>query len=214
MIRLDKGLAKSPLAKSPLARYEFYQKAFRVSAFGNIVMAGIVVLVQVIAWSAWTDRPEPLYFATYQDGGIISLTGQSQPFLDTGEVTNFAVKAVTRAFSMNFENWSASLNGAAVFFQQPEGWENFGVALENSGILNDIRAKRLISNVFVNKAVVIDRGVDHRGRYSWTVQIQMKISLESATEVTTKQKFVDVVVSQIPTWESPTAFGITRINMH
>ena len=209
MIRLRKGLDESPLGK-----YELYQNAFRISAFGNIAMGAIVVLFQAIAWSAWSNRQEPLYFATYQDGGIIPLTAQSQPFLDTGEVTNFAVKAVTRAFSISSRNWNRNLDSASVFFQQPEGWENFELVLKNSGILDEIIAKQLISNVVVNNAVVINRGIDHRNRYSWTVQIQMEFSLKSSTRVTTEQKFVDVVVSRTPTWESPTAFGITRINVY
>ena len=211
MIRMRKGADESPLA-----RYELYQKAFRISVIGNMVMAGVVVIFQVIAWSAWSDRPEPQYFATYEDGEIIPLVAQSQPFLGHSEVVNFAVKAVTKAFSMNFDNWSTSLDKASGYFQKPEGWTNFLTALHDSGILIDIVNSRLISNVIVNEAYVVDHGIDRRSQYSyyWTVQILIKISFESATETSIEDRIVNVVVSRIPTWESPHAIGVTRISMH
>jgi intracellular multiplication protein IcmL len=199
--------------ESPLARYETYQKAFRVSAIGNAVMAVATVASIAMAWSAWTSQPEPRYFATREDGGIIPLVAVSQPFLNNGQVTNFAVEAVTRSLTMDFKNWREDLAEASEYFQRPEGWENFLTAIKDSGTLDFVRDRRLISNAVANGATIISDGVDSRGRYSWTVQIKIKVTFESANERSVEDMLAEVVVSRIPTWQSSKAVGITRITM-
>ena len=200
-------------AESQISRHETYQKAFGVSAIANLVMAGCTVLSLAMAWSAWSSQPEPRYFATREDGGIIPLVAVSQPFLNNGQVTNFAVQAVTRSLTMDFKNWREDLAEASEYFQRPDGWNNFLAALQESGTLQFIQERRLISNAVANGAVIVDDGIDSRGRYSWTVQIPLKITMESASERSVEDMMAEVVVSRLPTWESPTAVGITRISM-
>lgn len=200
-------------AETPVARYETYQKAFRLSAAANLVLALITLVSVWMAWSAFTSQPEPRYFATREDGGIIPLVAISQPFLNNGQVTNFAVEATTRALTMDFKNWREDLAEASEYFQRPEGWDNFLTALEKSGTLDFVRNRRLISNAVANGATIIDNGIDARGRYSWTVQIPLTVTFESANERSTEDLLAEVVVSRLPTWESTAAVGITRINI-
>jgi intracellular multiplication protein IcmL len=200
-------------AESPIARYETYQKGFRVSVLVNLVLSVATVASVAMAWSAFSSQPEPRYFATREDGGIIPLVAVSQPFLNNGQVTNFAVEAVTRALTMDFKNWREDLSEASEYFQRPDGWNNFLSAIQESGTLDFVRQRRLISNAVANGAVIIDDGVDARGRYSWTVQIPIKITFESANERSVEEMLAEVVVSRLPTWESSKAVGITRISM-
>lgn len=200
-------------SESPVSRHETYQRAFKVSAVANVIMAAATAASIAMAWSAWSSQPEPRYFATREDGGIIPLVAVSQPFLNNGQVTNFAVEAVTRSLTMDFKNWREDLADASVYFQRPDGWTNFLTAIQDSGTLDFIRNKRLISNAVANGAVIIDAGIDSRGRYSWTVQIPLKITFESSAERSVQDMMAEVVISRLPTWESPTAVGITRISI-
>lgn len=200
-------------AESPIARHETYQKAFKVSALANVILSIATVASIAMAWTAYSSKPEPRYFATREDGGIIPLVAISQPFLNNGQVTNFAVEAVTRSLTMDFKNWREDLAEASEYFQRPEGWNNFLTAIQESGTLDFVRERRLISNAVANGAVIIDDGIDARGRYSWTVQIPLKITFESANERSVEEMMAEVVVSRLPTWESTTAVGITRISM-
>ncbi len=204
---------RSGAAESPLARYETYQKAFRFSAIANVIMGIATVTSIAMAWGAYSSQPEPRYFATREDGGIIPLVAVSSPFLNNGQVTNFAVEAVTRALTMDFKNWREDLAQASEYFQRPEGWNNFLTAIDESGTLDFVRNKRLISNAVANGATIIDDGVDARGRYSWTVQIPLKVTFESANERSVEDMMAEVIVSRLPTWESSKAVGITRITM-
>lgn len=199
--------------ESALARHETYQKAFRVSAFANVILAVVSLTSVSMAWNAMTSIPEPKYFATREDGGIIPLVAISSPFLNNGQVTNFAVEAVTHAMTMDFKNWREDLAESSQYFQRPDGWENFLQALESSGTLDFIRKRRLISNAVANQATIVDSGLDARGRYSWTVQVKIMVTYESSSERSTEEMLAEVVVSRIPTWESSRAVGITRISM-
>ena len=169
---------RSGAVESPLARYETYQKAYRVSAIGNVIMAVATTASIAMAWGAYSSQPEPRYFATREDGGIIPLVAVSSPFLNNGQVTNFAVEAVTRALTMDFKNWREDLAQASEYFQRPEGWNNFLTAIDKSGTLDFVRNKRLISNAVANGATIVDDGVDALGRYSWTVQIPLKVTTQ------------------------------------
>lgn len=199
--------------ETSLSRHETYQKAFRYSAMANIVLALITLLSVSMAWSAFTSKPEPRYFATREDGGIVPLVAVSQPFLSNGQVTNFAVEAVTRAMTMDFKNWRDDLNEASGYFQRPDGWSNFLKALEASGTLDFVRNKRLVSNAVANGATIVKSGVNEKGHYSWIVQIPLTITFESASERSRENVLAEVVVSRLPTWESSRAVGITRISM-
>ena len=197
--------------ESSLARYDTYRKAFRSSAFGNGIMMLAVAISGLMAWSAWTEKQNPRYFATYQDGGIIPLVALSLPFLDTGEVTNFAVEAVTRAMSMNFIEWRQSLNNSSRYFESKGAWEEFLNALETSGRLDYIRNQKLISNAVVNEAFILEHGIDEQNRYSWKVRIKMKTTHEKSDKRSIEENIVDLVISRVNTWENPSAIGITRI---
>lgn len=196
-----------------LARHELYRTAFKYSALANLVMAACLLAAVAFAWKGWTARPEPRYFATREDGGIIPLVAISNPFLNPGQVTNFAVEAVTHSFSTDFANWRDDMSEASEYFQRPEGWQSFLAALQSSGMLDFIRENRVVSSAVANGAVIIEDGIDARGRYSWTVQVPLTVTYESASQRTSQSLLAEVVVARLPTWESPAAVGITRVNI-
>jgi intracellular multiplication protein IcmL len=207
------GLNRLGTSEAKLDRYETYKRGFQLATIGLCLM-GVVTLVSVsMAYWAFTSKPEPRYFATREDGGIIPLIAVNQPFLQDGQVTNFAVEAVTTSMTMDFANWRQDLAESSKYFQRPDGYQNFLAALENAKILDFVRDRNLVSTAIANGAVITGRGVDALGRYSWTLQIPLRVTYQSANERTTQELLAEVVVSRVPTWESPSAIGITRITM-
>lgn len=200
-------------SEAKTGRFETYKKGFHLAALASIVMAGVSLTSVITAYWAFTNKPEPRYFATREDGGIIPLIAVNQPFLQDGQITNFAVEAVTAAMTMDFANWRQDLSSASQYFQRPDGWENFLTALEKAKILDFIRERNLVSTAVANGASIVGSGVDARGRYSWTVQVPMKVTYQSANEKSNEDYLAEIIVSRIPTWESSDAVGITRITM-
>ena len=176
-----------------------------------VAMAAVTGIAVLAAAWALSVKPEPRYFAARENGGILPLVPVSIPFLSDGEVTNFAVDAVTRALTMDFANWRSDLSGASRYFERPTGWNSFLDALEGSGMLAYIREHRLVSTAVANGAVIVSAGPDAGKRYGWTIQIPLTITYESASELSRDSLVAEVDVSRLPTWEVPDAVGITRI---
>ena len=176
-----------------------------------IMMTAVTGMAVAASIAAIATRPEPRYFAAKADGGILPLVPVSSPFLTDGQVTNFAVEAVTRALTMDFANWRSDLSGASAYFERPDGWNNFLDAINDSGMLSYIREHRLVSTVVATGAVIVSAGLDDRKRYSWVVQIPLNVTYESASEISRDSLVAEMSISRLPTWEVPEAVGITRI---
>ena len=192
-------------------RYETWMRSHMRMTYAVVAMAAVTAIAVLVAAWALSAKPEPRYFAARENGGILPLVPVSIPFLSDGEVTNFAVDAVTRALTLDFANWRSDLSGAARYFERPTGWRSFLDALEGSGMLAYIREHRLVSTAVANGAVIVSAGPDSGKRYSWTIQIPLTITYESASELSRDSLVADVAVSRLPTWEVPDAVGITRI---
>ena len=193
------------------SRYETWMHSHRRMSVAVIVMTAVTGMAVAASIAAIATRPEPRYFAAKADGGILPLVPVSSPFLTDGQVTNFAVEAVTRALTMDFANWRSDLSGASAYFERPDGWNNFLDAINDSGMLSYIREHRLVSTVVATGAVIVSAGLDDRKRYSWVVQIPLNVTYESASEISRDSLVAEMSISRLPTWEAPEAVGITRI---
>lgn len=180
------------------------------------VVVGLSVLsafsVMIAAW-ALNSKPEPRYFATRQDGGILPIVAVSTPFLTDNQVMNFAVEASTSAMTINFSTWREDLRRSSVYFERPAGWNSFIDAIEDSRQMDFIRERRFITTAVANGATIIRSGLDENNRYSWTVQVPMTITYQSASEQTSQDILAEMVVSRLPTYESPQAVGVSRLVM-
>lgn len=177
---------------------------------GMLVVTAASVVTAIYAINA---KPEPRYFATRQDGGILPIVAVSTPFLTDNQVMNFAVDAATSAMTINFSTWREDLRRSSVFFERPAGWNSFIDAVESSGQIDFIRERRFITAAVANGATIIAAGLDQTNRYSWTVQVPLTVTYQSASEQTSQNILAELVISRLPTYESPSAVGVSRIVM-
>ena len=201
---------RSGAVETALGRHETYQAGFRRLGIAVIAMAITSSLSVGTAWWALSQKPEPRYFMAREDGGIIPLVGVTQPYLSNGEITNFAVEAITKAMTMNFVTWRSDLSESSEYFERPGGWNNFLEALEGSGTLEFIRNRRLISSVVANGAVIVSNGVSD-GRYTWVVQVPITITYQSSSEQSTETRLAEIQIARLPTWQTSRGVGITRV---
>lgn len=192
-------------------RYETWMRSLNLMT--KVVIAMTVVTVISVITAIWTlnSKPEPRYFATQENGGILPLIPLSNPYLSDGEVINFAVEAITRSLTMDFANWRSDLSGAKKYFDHPQGWNSFLDAVNNSGMLDYIRENRLVSTAVANGAVIVRTGENDNDQFVWTVHIPLIITYESASELSRDNLLAEVELSRLPTWKIPQAVGISRI---
>lgn len=175
-----------------------------------IIMAAASCVTAGMAWWAASRVDPPKYFLAREDGGIIPLVAVNQPYLSDGQVTNFAVEAITKAMTLNFVTWRQDLAESSEYFERPDGWNNFLQNLEDSDTLDFIRNRRLISSVVANGAAIINRGTVN-GRYTWVVQVPITITYQSSSEKSTENHIAEIQIARLPTWQTSRGVGITRV---
>lgn len=200
-------------AESALSRHETYQTGFKRMVYAVIAMAMVSTTSVGLAWWGLSSKPEPRYFATREDGGILPLTAVSQPMLSDSQISNFAVEAITRAMTMSFSNYRNDLAEASEYFVRPDGWNNYLTALQESGSLEFVQNRRLVSTAVANGATIVRSGVDSSGYYTWLVQVPMVVTYESSSETSKSNILAEILISRMPTWQMPRGVGIKQVVM-
>ena len=184
--------------------------AVRVMAFATMTACGLCLVALLVAAWALTRPPENKYFATRISGELIELTPLDQPHRSDSQVTNFSVDAITRSLSLDFANFRQELADAEAFFTE-SGWQAFLAELQRSGNLDLIRNRRMISSAVANGAVVLRKGVDGSGTYTWQVEMPLTITYQSSSESQVQELTMLVEVKRVPTWTSDSGVAVSRL---
>jgi intracellular multiplication protein IcmL len=187
--------------------FEFSYKVMARVALG--LALSTTVLAATTAWLAFS-RPEPRYFATTSDGQLLPPVPLDKPHQSAAEVSNFAVKAVTTSLTYDFANYRADFNNALQYFTKPTGWNQFVEAVQKSQMLDLVQSRRLNTTAVANNAVIVREGINDRGVYEWIVQIPLRVTYQSASEVTGQNFMITVNIERLQTYESPYAMAISR----
>lgn len=109
----------------------------------------------------------------------------------------FANEAAVSAYSYNFANYRQNLQDASHYFTL-EGWQNFQDALASSGNLKAVIKKKLVvSAVATGSPVILDQGIID-GKYTWTIQMPMLITYQSASQAARQHVIVKLIVVKTP----------------
>ncbi|MBO6727844.1 MAG: type IVB secretion system apparatus protein IcmL/DotI [Rhizobiaceae bacterium] len=197
-------------AESILRSARTYEVSYKVMAKIALGLGlSTVLLAGSTAWLAVT-RPEPRYFATTSDGQLLPLVPLDRPHQSAAEVSNFAVKAVTTSLTYDFANYRSDFNNALQYFTKPAGWNQFVDAVQKSQMLDLVQTRRLNTTAVANNAVIVREGINDRGVYEWIVQIPLRVTYQSASEVTGQNFLITVNIERLQTYESPYAMAISR----
>lgn len=201
------------MSETAVFRYETYKKAFERMTIITIVLTITCAISIFVAWRAIATQPEPRYFVAREDGGIIPIVAVDRPYLNDGAVTNFATEAIIQALTLNFSDWRQQLAVASDYFERPNGWNNFLAAVEQAQYLQTIRNRRLLTSVVVNGAAIVQRGLSAGGRYTWTLQVPITVTYQSANSTQNENRLVEIDITRLPTWQTSRAVGVTRIKI-
>jgi intracellular multiplication protein IcmL len=197
-------------AESILRSARTFEISYKVMARVALGLAlSTTLLAATTAWLAFS-RPEPRYFATTSDGQLLPLVPLDRPHQSAAEVSNFAVKAVTTSLTYDFANYRADFNNALQYFTKPAGWNQFVEAVQKSQMLDLVQSRRLNTTAVANNAVIVREGINDRGVYEWIVQIPLRVTYQSASEVTGQNFMITVNIERLQTYESPYAMAISR----
>lgn len=155
------------------------------------------------------NRPEPVYFATTADEQLFRLKPLIRPNQSAQVILSWANQAAVAAFTFDFLNYQQNFSDVRQYFTS-DGYKNYLSALEESGTLKTVTAKRLVVKAVATDAPVIIKEGVISGRYSWKIEVPLVVRYESASERFTRPFLVQMLIVRVPTQETPTGIGIAQ----
>lgn len=190
----------------------FYRDGYRRILAALLIMVLINVVLGVSLLYVVRNKPTPEYFATTSDGNIIKIYSLSAPVVSTSELLQWATVAATTANTYNFVNYRQELEKASAYFTS-NGWKEFQDALRSSNVIETVVDRKLtVSAVAQGAPVVLDQGVIG-GSYKWKVQLPILLTAESASGQNTQASLVTMLITRVPTLDTPRGIAIDAFYM-
>lgn len=192
-------------------RNAFYRDGYRAT------QALMVLLGFALLGSVWMnvklltrEAPPPKYFATRPDGTTVPMTALDDPILNTSQLTNWVAKSVAKALTLDAKNYVGQVNENSSIFTY-EGFEQYKAALQDSGTLELIKKKVMITSAAITSPpVIVDTLRTADGVLFWKIQVPMTVGYASAKDSYTQQLIVNLVVTRVPTTERVDGVAISQ----
>lgn len=199
-----KGLAATVL------KGEFYAQHYRV--FRTVFLVTMALLAGSVTGNVLLalNQPEPRYFALGPDGRLIPMIALNRPYRSEAEVVDFAIKGITRAFTLNFHEWRRQMQEAKEWFTE-DGWARVLAEMERQRMLEMIEAKKLVVTAYPMEAGVVVGAGQQDGTYKWLIQFPMAMTIVSPSEKTTDERIITVTVTRVSTLMDPGGIRIEEV---
>lgn len=123
------------------------------------------------------------------------------------QVLVFANEAAVSAYSYNFATYRQTLQTTSRYFT-PGGWKAYKTALDNSQNLKAVIKKKLVvSAVATGSPVILDQVINN-GKYTWTIQMPMLITYQSASQAAHQHVIVRLIVVKTPQNMGPRGLAV------
>ncbi len=187
----------------------FYRDGYRKAMTGLLGSLGLNLILIILTIVLMISRTPPVYFATQADGSLVEIQPLDQPVVSDSMLLTWATRAAVSSYSFNFLDWQNDLQNVQQYFTST-GFKNFVDALQSSGNLDTVVAKRLVVQAtVVDVPRVIQQGTI-KGRYAWKIQIPMLIKYISANEELRQPVLVTLLVARVPTTQKPEGIAIAQ----
>lgn len=206
---------QQPETKTPLGnvviRNQFYRDGYRTLTKIAVVQA-IIILALVVSTGIFynTHQPVRTYFATTEDGRVISMVPLSQANLTKPALLSWAAQAASETMTFGFHDFRRRLQESSRHFTR-RGWSSFVRALENSGMIETVTDNRQVISATPRGApTILAEGLLPNGVYRWEVEIPMLITYELGQTKQSQNTTLRLVIVRVPKLESPNGVGIEQ----
>lgn len=194
-----------------VVRNEFYRDGYRTLLRVAIAQAvAIVILVGVTVATIAGTKPDRTYFATTQDGRLITMVPLGEPNLSDAALLSWAAQAGSETLTFGFNDYRRRLQEASRQYFTTDGWANFTKALQRSGWIDRIEANSQFLIAVPSQAPAIVQQGAVAGVYKWHVRMPMTLTFRSGNSQDTRRITVDLIIVRVPQLETPTGVGIQQ----
>lgn len=133
-----------------------------------------------------------------------------EPNLSDTSVVQWANEAIIDLYTYDFFNYRKQVFSKKRFFLQ-KGWNSFISGLKSSGILKEIRDKKLRVSAIVVKQALLQRKGPILGVYSWSIKLPVLVNFESASETRQQRYLARMIVQRRSPLHDARGIGISSI---
>lgn len=185
-----------------------YRDSYRWVLTSLVVMLIVsVILSAAVAYKAIFPG-QIKYYASMTTGQVIPLPTLSEPVVTDKYLLEWASLATRAALNLDFVNYQKQMQDASIYFTD-RGWDGFSKALEDSGLLETVKSKKLLMNAIIPGPPVIGFSGIVSGRHVWRVTMPVLVTFGSASDERQRRFMVSLVISRVPAVDTPTGIQIT-----
>ena len=201
----------APNAEAVLGGLGWYRTQFRRAMKLSLgLMVTLLICLTAIALLL-LNQPKPQYFAATPDLRLAPMIPLDQPLLTQEGLLTWASDTITGAMSLDFLEWRKKLEAMRPHFDD-DAYKSFLTSLQNSGVLDMIRDKRLSASAITTRAPVIIASGLMGGKATWRIEFPLIVSYESSQGVESTQRLMaTVLVCRASTAKTPRGVVIQQV---
>lgn len=194
-----------------LNRNAFYRDGYRIMLRISIIQ-GIVIalLIGTIVTLFLTIQTHQVYFATTSDGRIINIIPLNDPYRSPAEVIAWSARSAQNVMRFDYRDYHTRLTEEGSPNFTPTGWHSFTQALDDSGILKAMEARKLVVSLDLNSAPEIKNAYVKNGVYTWYLQVPITIHFDGDDPPLPIVSTLILQVVRVSTLQNPDGISIEQ----
>ncbi|PHM67998.1 DotI/IcmL family type IV secretion protein [Xenorhabdus sp. KJ12.1] len=150
------------------------------------------------------------YFAT-SEGYVFPITSTKEPIYNENDVQEFAAKKLSESLQLNFVHIDSQLSKVKPDFTQV-GYDSFYTALQKSGLIQEIKTKRLNLKTLFSPGNLTTMGKLPNGVFAWQFRFPItmqKVSGDGSYRSVDYNAYVQVV--RVSTSNKPNGIAVNQV---
>ncbi len=193
-----------------MMRNDFYSDGYKTMRLVAFIQFLVVVAVIVgVVYFVNSHKTEHVYFATTDDGRMVTIVPINRPNLTTPALMSWAAQASTEVMTFGYHDYRRRLNESSRHFTRI-GWDSFMSALDKARIIEMVENQQMVVTSSPRSApIILSEGVVN-GRYQWVIQLPISVSYQAAGKNKAEKFLIDLTIVRVPQLENPNGVGIER----
>lgn len=151
----------------------------------TLALTVLVVVLGLMARSAWNQDVEYRYFFTSSDGRVYERAPLTAPLLSLNNVRDFYAQSMSHLFSFHYRNFADHYQRLAPDIMTERAMHEFASELDRIGLIKSMEDRREVAEAVILQTPVLSAsGEDpNTGVYTWELTVPFNLRLESGRVV-------------------------------
>lgn len=195
-------------AGNQLAYHRSQQAGWR--RVSMVLAVALAFALAALAGDLWLRRTAVVPIAATPDGRLIPLTPLDEPVMSDAALKNWAVSAVTEAFTLGHHDWRLRLSSIREHFTD-SGYQSFLKGLDDSLFLERLRKNLQVASAAARGAPVITdtRVID--GRVGWSIEFPIVVTFAAGRRRIAQELVAQVLIMRVPLSDRVRGIGIEQL---